>query len=71
MLIGLAGVIAGVAAMIVPARGRANFDCFWITYRRRRRACPGDREFKAQRKNNRGGRDKPGHDPAERQVLKT
>jgi hypothetical protein len=29
---------------------------------RRRRACPGDLEIEALCENNRGGRDKPGHD---------
>jgi hypothetical protein len=29
---------------------------------RRHRACPSDLEYAASRKNNRGGRDKPGHD---------
>jgi hypothetical protein len=35
-----------------------------LIHARGRRACPGDPENKALRHNNRGGRDKPGHDSA-------
>ena len=42
----------------------SDFQPFCITLRCRRRACPGDPEWKARSQNNRDGRDKPGHDGA-------
>jgi hypothetical protein len=48
-----------VAASTVMAVDRISIALNHIPCRRR--ACPGDPEFKARSTNNRGGRDKPGH----------
>jgi len=50
-------------------RTDGGFRSFRITSRRRRRIVPATPSVRAQSKQNRGGRDKPGHDPAEMAVV--